>query len=115
MEGIPDDEKNYIIIQLVLTGISPLAVRKIFDNEFHPTRLKVRSTRSLDKSISLKTGVLNQAQIDILYPKDGIEPSSSKFDISLMLCLLRNFTDIDVHDQTPQPNNTSIAADLGRI
>lgn len=46
---------------------------------------------------------------------EGIEPSSSKFDISLMLFLLRNFTDIDVHDQTPQPNNTSIAADLGRI
>ncbi|CAG2202483.1 ANKRD17 [Mytilus edulis] len=114
MEGIPDDEKNYIIIQLVLTGISPLAVRKIFDNEFHPTRLKVRSTRSLDKSISLKTGVLNQAQIDILYPKDGIEPSSSKFDISLMLCLLRNFTDIDVHDQTPQPNNTKQNIEMKR-
>lgn len=32
-----------------------------------------------------------------------------------MLCLLRNFTDIEVHDQTPQPYDTSIAADLGRI
>lgn len=72
MEGIPDDEKNYIIIQLVLTGISPLAVRKIFDNEFHPTRLKSSLNKEFGKINQLKNrGVLNQAQIDILYPKDG--------------------------------------------
>lgn len=32
-----------------------------------------------------------------------------------MLCLLRNLTEIDVYDQTPQTNDTSVAADLGRI
>lgn len=32
-----------------------------------------------------------------------------------MLCLLRNFTNVNVYDQSPQPHDTSLAADLGRL
>lgn len=72
MEGFLDDEKNYILIQLVLTGISPLAVRKIFDKEFHPVCLKT-SLKKETKKINqlLHRGVLNRTQMNLLYPKSG--------------------------------------------
>ncbi|CAC5370652.1 unnamed protein product [Mytilus coruscus] len=116
MESISDDEKNYIIVQFMLTGFSPLVVRKIFDEEFHPECLKSSLSKEYRKIQQLKNRkIINQTQIDLLYPRGGIEPSSSTFDISLMLCLLRNFTDIDVHDKIPQPHDTRVAADLGRL
>lgn len=72
MEGISEDEKNFIILQLVLTGISPLAVRKIFDKEFHPVCLKSSLNKEFGKINQLKNrGVLNQAQMDLLFPKGG--------------------------------------------
>ncbi|CAG2188191.1 unnamed protein product [Mytilus edulis] len=116
MESISDQEKHYIIVQLILTGISPIVVREIFDREFHPVRLKssLSNYKVWNKIQQLKhKGVMNQSQMNLLYPKGGIEPSSSTFDITLMLCLLRNFTNVNVYDQTPKPHDTSLAADLG--
>ncbi|XP_071135364.1 uncharacterized protein [Mytilus edulis] len=116
MESISDEKKNFIIIQLVVTGIAPRAVRKIFDREFHPVRLKSSLDKGYKKIKQLQNRrVLSQTQMDLLYPGVGIEPSSSTFDTSLMLCLLRNLTNIDVYDQSPQPHNASEAADLGRM
>ncbi|CAC5370660.1 unnamed protein product [Mytilus coruscus] len=116
MTAISDEEKNYIIIQFLLTGISPFAVRKVFDKEFHPSCLKNSIRKELPTIYQLrKKGVLNQPQIDLLDPKEGLEPSSTQFDVSLMLCMLRNFTDICVYDKTPHQKDTSVAADLSRI
>ncbi|XP_063405741.1 uncharacterized protein LOC134689705 [Mytilus trossulus] len=41
--------------------------------------------------------------------------SSDKFDISLMVCLLRNSTDLDIQDSLPLQTNLSTAADISRI
>ncbi|XP_071135366.1 uncharacterized protein [Mytilus edulis] len=116
MTAITDEEKNYIIIQFLLTGISPFAVRKVFDKEFHPSCLKKSIRKELPNIYQLrKKGFLKQPQIDLLDPKEGHEPSSTQFDVSLMLCLLKNFTDICVYEKTPDPEDTSVAADLSRI
>ncbi|CAG2253306.1 unnamed protein product [Mytilus edulis] len=116
MTAITDEEKNYIIIQFLLTGISPFAVRKVFDKEFHPSCLKKSIRKELPTIYQLrKKGFLKQPQIDLLDPKEGHEPSSTQFDVSLMLCLLKNFTDICVYEKTPDPEDTSVAADLSRI
>lgn len=72
MESISDDEKNYIIVQFTLTGFSPLVVRKIFDEEFHPKRLKNSLSQEYRKIQQLKNRkIINQTQMDLLYPRKG--------------------------------------------
>lgn len=72
MESISDEKKNFIIIQLVVTGISPRAVRKIFDREFHPKCLKGSLRTKSMKIKDLKDkGVLSKAQMNLLYPDVG--------------------------------------------
>lgn len=72
MESISDEKKNFIIIQLVVTGISPRAVRKIFDREFHPKCLKGSLREESRKIKDLKNkGVLSKAQMNLLYPDVG--------------------------------------------
>ena len=43
------------------------------------------------------------------------EPSSKDFDITLMMCLLRNLIPIDIMDRLPSATDTSLRADLSRI
>jgi hypothetical protein len=43
------------------------------------------------------------------------EPSSKDFDITLMICLLRNLIPIDIMDRLPSATDTSLRADLSRI
>ena len=43
------------------------------------------------------------------------EPSSKAFDITLMICLLRNLIPIDIMDILPSATDTSLRADLSRI
>ena len=44
------------------------------------------------------------------------EPSSKDFDITLMICLLRNLMHIDIMDnRLPSATDTSLKADLSRI
>lgn len=72
MESISDDVNNYNVVQCTLTGISPLAVRKIFDRELHPVCLKSELSKERKKIQQLKNiRVLNQTQMDLLYPTGG--------------------------------------------
>ena len=43
------------------------------------------------------------------------EPSSKDFDITLMICLLRNLIPIDIMDRLPSATDTTVRADLSRI
>ena len=43
------------------------------------------------------------------------EPSSKDFDITLMICLLRNLIPIAIIDGLPSATDTSVRADLSRI
>ena len=43
------------------------------------------------------------------------EPSSKDFDITLMICLLRNLIPIDIMDRLPSATDISLRADLSRI
>ena len=45
----------------------------------------------------------------------GEQPSSKDFDITLMICLLRNLTSIAIMDRLPSATDTSLRADLSRI
>jgi hypothetical protein len=43
------------------------------------------------------------------------KPSSKDFDLTLMICLLRNLIPIDIMDRLPSATDTSLRADLSRI
>jgi hypothetical protein len=43
------------------------------------------------------------------------EPSSKDFDITLMICLLRNLIPIDIMDRLPSATDTNLRDDLSRI
>ena len=45
----------------------------------------------------------------------GEQPSSKDFDITLMICLLRNLIPIEIMDRLPSATDTSLRADLSRI
>ena len=45
----------------------------------------------------------------------GEQPSSKDFDITLMICLLRNLIPIAIIDGLPSATDTSLRADLSRI
>lgn len=43
------------------------------------------------------------------------KPSSEDFDITLMICLIRNMTDIQIGMELPLPTQVSVGDDLTRI
>ncbi|XP_063411129.1 uncharacterized protein LOC134694064 [Mytilus trossulus] len=49
-----------------------------------------------------------------MYPTSGVA-SSKTFDLTLMICLLRNLASIDVGDKLPHPSVISEAAELSRL
>ncbi|CAG2238769.1 unnamed protein product [Mytilus edulis] len=106
-------------MHLLLTGISPRAVRVLFDNEFHPSCLEASIKKEYGKLYDLKKKhVINAAQWNLLFPSSGA-PNSNTFDVTLMVALLRNLTNfpppVGGYDQLPMCLDTTPTADLARI
>ncbi|XP_052073571.1 uncharacterized protein LOC127711531 [Mytilus californianus] len=109
------EKDNYDRINKLLQGAATPAVKQKFDKEFDPSILKSTLNKSFIGLAKLKKQrVINQQQWTLLFPKNGA-PSSSDFDLTLMICLLRNFTDIDKSDVFPIETDTSDAASLLRL
>lgn len=60
-------------------------------------------------------GVIFKLIIQNLYYVFAGKPDSKTFDLTLMITLLRNLASIDIQDQLPVANNTSIGAAISRI
>lgn len=43
------------------------------------------------------------------------KPSSEEFDITLMICLMRNLTDLQISNTPPLPTRVNVGDDLSRI
>lgn len=72
MTTISQEEENYVRLSLLLSGISPDAVRKLFDKEFDPTCLKTTVKKNYNKLKNLQgKRTINQSQWDLLFPFDG--------------------------------------------
>ncbi|CAG2247007.1 unnamed protein product [Mytilus edulis] len=121
MASISIEEENYVRMSLLLTGISPRAARTFFDREFAPTCLDASLKKEYSKLWDLKKKHrINQSQWNLLFPRFPDVPDSKKFDITLMLTLLRNLTDITNNDDVgfdfiPTAIETTPRADLARI
>ncbi|XP_052080412.1 uncharacterized protein LOC127718436 isoform X2 [Mytilus californianus] len=108
-------ESNYIGIADLLLKNGPPAVRIIFDREFHPDVLQKELRKRTARLAHLKgRGLINPAQWNKLFTRKD-KNKSKTFDLSLMICLIRNFTTIDVTYQLPRPEDKCEGADLSRL
>ncbi|XP_063396410.1 uncharacterized protein LOC134681002 [Mytilus trossulus] len=115
-KAITEEEANFLRIINLMLRVAPQAVRVQFDHEFLPGGLqKVLNQNKFEVLNPLKAKrVINQKQWDLLFPRTG-EASSDSFDLTLMVCLLRNLADIPIGDLLPLPLDVSLAADLFRM
>lgn len=73
MAPLSELEENYIRLALLLKGTSPRAVRTFFDKEFPPAFLPSTLNKNYNTLYDLKfKRVLNQAQWNLLFPKNGM-------------------------------------------
>ncbi|CAG2234295.1 unnamed protein product [Mytilus edulis] len=119
MAPLSDEEENYVRLALLLKGVTPRAVRTYFDREFPPTSLPSTLNTNYNTLSDLKLKrIINQAQWNLLIPRNGV-PDSKTFDVTLMICLIRNLTSIshpiNGFDSLPLPGEITPGSDLARI
>ncbi|CAC5422234.1 unnamed protein product [Mytilus coruscus] len=115
MTTISQEEENYVRMSLLLYGITPRAVRALFNSEIDPSCLVASIKKAYNKLKDLKKKrIINQSQWNLLFPRNG-DPDSNMFDITLMITLLTNLTTLEHYDTLPMVTDTFPAADLGRI
>ncbi|XP_063408206.1 E3 ubiquitin-protein ligase DZIP3-like [Mytilus trossulus] len=117
MASLSEEEENYVRLALLLKGVTPRAVRTYFDVKFPPTSLPSTLSTSHNTLLDLKVKrIINQAQWKLL--RNGI-PDSKTFDVTLMICLIRNLTSINPpingFDSLPPPGEITPGSDLARI
>ncbi|XP_071138339.1 uncharacterized protein [Mytilus edulis] len=119
MANLSKEEENYVRLALLLKGVTPRAVRTYFDREFLPSSLpsKIKTSYNTLSDLKLKR-IINQAQWNLLVPRNGV-PDSKTFDVTLMICLIRNLTSISPpingFDSPPPSGETTPGSDLARI
>ncbi|XP_076107867.1 uncharacterized protein LOC143076107 isoform X2 [Mytilus galloprovincialis] len=115
-KAITEKEANYLRITNLILRVAPQAVRVQFDKEFFPGGLQTVLNQNKFKVLDplKRKRVINQKQWDLLYPRTGVV-SSNNFDLTLMICLIRNLTEISVGDLLPLPLDVSVGADLSRM
>ena len=113
---------NYARLCVLLVDVSSQVLRETFDR-IRPhgrldTVLGTPPTSDTLKSL-LKKKVLNPSQWSILYPAIKSSVSSEKFDITLLMVLLRNICGLTPPaagwDALPSPTDVNCEDDLARI
>ncbi|CAC5399298.1 Putative ankyrin repeat protein L93 [Mytilus coruscus] len=117
---LSQQEENYVRMSLLLTGISPRAVRALFDREFAPSCLDSSLKKEYNKLKDLqKKRIINQSQWNLLFRRLPDVPDSKTFDVTLMIILLRHLTDLTPphggYDRLPSDDETTPTSDLARI
>ncbi|CAG2234006.1 unnamed protein product [Mytilus edulis] len=91
MAPLSEEEESYVRLALLLKGVTPRAVRTYFDTVLPPTSLP--------------------STLRVVYSKT--------FDVTLMICLIRNLTSINHpingFDSLPLPREITPGSDLARI
>ncbi|VDI57635.1 Hypothetical predicted protein [Mytilus galloprovincialis] len=118
--GLTPEEENYVRMSLLLTGICPRAARALFNSEFAPACLDSSLKREYNTLRDLqKRRIINQQQWNLLFPRFPDVVDSKTFDVTLMITLLRNLTDLTPcnggYDMLPSPNESTPTSDLARI
>ncbi|CAG2201959.1 unnamed protein product [Mytilus edulis] len=114
------EETNFLRLVALTIGVAPRAVRCYFDGVFHPNNLQttlLNQQKTID-NLRYRKKVLTSVQYNTLF-HSGSAVTSKNFDITLMICLLRNISGIAPpvtgYDTLPSPSDISKGADLARI
>lgn len=69
--SLPEEDVMFLRLASLLHRIAPRAVRRWFDNEFHPDKLNqfLRKNRLKIYDMTFKERVITQAVYNLLYPK----------------------------------------------
>ncbi|VDI42961.1 serine/threonine-protein phosphatase 6 regulatory ankyrin repeat subunit A [Mytilus galloprovincialis] len=115
--SLSQENINFLRLAGLLLRVAPRAVRRKFDYEFNPEQLQQFMSKNRGKiyDLTYKNRVITLVQYDLLFPKGSSKVSSDMFDVSLMTCLLRHFTELDIHDTLPLETFHTDAADISRI
>ncbi|KXJ10812.1 E3 ubiquitin-protein ligase DZIP3 [Exaiptasia diaphana] len=116
---LPQEKTYYLKLCKLLVKVGRPVLQDVFDAIHLPTNLPgVLSTPKVQNELRQlqKKNVLYQSQMDILYPSSG-GVSSTNFDISLLIILLRNICSIASPKwiRQPLPTDKSQVADIVRI
>ncbi|CAG2215251.1 unnamed protein product [Mytilus edulis] len=120
MASLSLEEENYVRMSLLLSGICPRAARALFDREFNPLYLDETLKKEYNTLKDLqKKRIINQQQMNLLFPRRPDVPKSDTFDITLIITLLRNITRMIPprygYDCLPSATETTPCSDLARI
>lgn len=72
LSHVSEEEENYLRMNLLLSSISPRAVRILFDKEFHPSHLGTSIKQEYGKLLNLKKKrIINAEQWKLLFSSGG--------------------------------------------
>lgn len=109
----------YRLQTLIIDGGTEV-IRNIFDQKLPGVSLSVFLAQEKNTIKVLKRQkIITKAQYDLLYAS-GRLPNSADFDITLIICLLRNLPSLGLNQNytwnvPPQPADLSLEADLCRL
>ncbi|VDI76555.1 Hypothetical predicted protein [Mytilus galloprovincialis] len=131
---LSEEERNFTRFFLLNFKVSPVIARRFFDGIFPPAYLDQTINRNMPAIISLnKSKRINAVQLDLLRGVPGTvwpsyfppipvgtnATSSNDFDLTMMICLLRNLggliTPSNGWDQLPHPNDTLPGASMATL
>lgn len=129
---ISKEDRNFWILNILIQHVAPTAVRKVFNDKIPPHEL----ANILSSNVKIIQELVNKKIIktyeqDVLVRIPGFklpsmptspnktETSSGDFDITLMICILRNLNIVQPPssgwDKLPPINDNSLGAHLTRI
>ncbi|CAG2187461.1 unnamed protein product [Mytilus edulis] len=112
------EDTNVSRIENLLRNVAQPAVKVKFDQEIDPRMLQQTLNRQKLKVLEplRKKNIIFGKQWNLLFPiPNQGNACSTTFDLSLMICLLRNITSIPITDELPFYSNKSEGADLSRL
>ncbi|CAG2207984.1 unnamed protein product [Mytilus edulis] len=114
-DGSPEDD-HFPRFSKLINNYASTAVRVKFDEEFNSSCLQKVLNQNKYKILEplKRKRVINQAQWVLLFPISG-DTSSKNYDLTLMICLLKNLANITVGDILPFNGDKSVGADLTRL
>ena len=110
---------GFVLARLVFEG-GAMALRRVFDSIHPPRDLANRLNENyvILSSLYRRRRILKKDQWELLFPRTG-NPSSSRFDVTLLFSLLKNISGLQPPEtgwnEMPSRDDHSIEADIVRI
>ena len=114
------EKYNALTLIRLIVELGTEALRRTF-NSCHPGNLQVVLSAHKHTFLNLKrVKIIDQNQLDKLYPAASVSPSIKDFDISLLSVLLRNICTLKpprdpIWDRPPSSTDHSTEADIVRV